>query len=315
MVSEAEAEKKTFLAKNKPPSIPLTATFSIEKLRFFGFVALIVMLLVGQILTMKYVFIPDAQFDERMLRGGSAEESNYPTYNFFGMDHPYLDRTSVRIFEIFGFLHSCSYVDHNPAKVVASMMLPLFSFPMSLYLIIAHYRIKCSVKNEESPVWLYYYSMFATAFGVFAMQQTHLWFVNSPDMKYPDGVGFVGHYLPYALFQLSLVLTAYVQVNYIIALDEKYGNRIPFGLPRWIARWYARFSLIITLICQLCVWTMVLPQFKPILDSANGEPWERFVFKALSNVYLVVVIACPTLLSFLEVRSGKDTNTFTLELQ
>jgi len=99
---------------------------------------------------------------------------------------------------------------------IGAILLPLFSFPMTVFLILAHYRNQLVYVNDpqnEEAKSLYKFSRFATYFSVIVIQLTHLWFVNDPQESYPKAVGFVGHYIPYALFQTALVVIAMMQVS------------------------------------------------------------------------------------------------------
>lgn len=87
---------------------------------------------------------------------------------------------------------------------------------MTIFLILAHYRNQLvyvnDPQNSEAKA-LYQFSRPATYFSVLVIQLTHLWFVNDPQETYPKAVGFVGHYIPYALFQTALVVIAIMQVS------------------------------------------------------------------------------------------------------
>mmetsp|Transcript_29810 Transcript_29810/g.54587 ORF Transcript_29810/g.54587 Transcript_29810/m.54587 type:complete len:323 (-) Transcript_29810:66-1034(-) len=315
---KGEEETRKFIAKNKPPALTLELTMNIEKIRFFALVSFVAMFAAGSVFSKQFIFYPmddDAKRDLGLRGAEAGEQAGRKLYTFFGQEHPYIDLKKTAIWEIFGMPHSCSYIDFHPAKEVAAILLPLFSFPMTVFLILSHFRIKLSAMNEECPLWLYRYSRITTPFSVIVIQLTHLWFVNNPEEVYPNGFGFVGHYVPYALFQTSLACTAIMQVYYSIALDEKYGNGIPFGLPKWFGPFYVIFAIILTIAYQAIVIGMLIG--KPILDSAKGGEqgtWERTVFWILTKMYAAVSLLIPMACSGWAIKSG-DTNTFTMALQ
>jgi len=305
-------ETRKFLAKNKPPSRTVTYTFSIEAIRFFALVSLFFLFVAGYFFTEQYIFIKDGDDSRALLRG--AEEADVPSVArklFFGIELiPYINYKEKIVYKTFGFLHTCSYVDFNPAKEIAAILLPLFSFPMSIFLVLNHFRIKLSVMNGECPSWLYKWSLISSPLNIFLIQMTHLWFVNSPDMEYPDGVGFLGHYLPYAGFQTALAITAFTQVQYNIFL-----KKIPFGLPDWSAKFYVQFTCVLTVTYQLIV--MAILNGTPILDSVKGGEegtWERVAFLILTKVYAIVALLVPIAASGYEMFNG-DTNSFTIAHQ
>jgi len=106
-----------------------------------------------------------------------------------------------------------------------------------------------------------------------------------------------------------------MQLHYNMALDAKYGNKIPFGGPVWFARFYVRFAIVLTVAYQIIV--IAILNGTPILDSAKGGDdgtWERTVFKILTKIYSVVALVIPIACSYWEISNG-DTNTFTMALQ
>eukprot|EP00978_Attheya_sp_CCMP212_P033144 scaffold132441_cov71-Attheya_sp.AAC.1 len=297
---KGEEETRKFIAKNKPPALTLELTMNIEKIRFFALVSFVALFAAGAVFSKQFIFYPmddDAKRDLGLRGAEAGEQAGRNLYTFLGQEHPYIDLKETVIWE------------------VAAILLPLFSFPMTVFLILSHWRIKLSAKNEECPFWLYRYSCITTPFSVIVIQLTHLWFVNNPEEVYPNGFGFVGHYVPYALFQISLACTAVMQVYYSIALDEKYGNGIPFGLPKWFGLLYVIFAIILTITYQAIVIGILIS--KPILDSAKGGEegtWERTVFLILTKMYAAVSLLIPMACSGWAIKSG-DTNTFTMALQ
>jgi hypothetical protein len=181
---------------------------------------------------------------------------------------------------------------------------------MILFLILSYFRTKLAVLNGEVEPWLLTFAKITTPIEIALSSVLHLWFVNSPQMESPEGYGFIGHYLPYMGFQISLVLVAINQLYYTIAIDK-----IPFGVPAWAATYYVRFVIITTIVCQACVISILMGS--PILDSAAGGKegtWEREAFVILGKVYASTALFGPFIFSCWEMRNG-DTNTFTIAHQ
>jgi len=325
MTKASEEEKKMFLARNKPPRITDSHTFSIEWLRCFALIAISALFGTGK-LTKGCVFTDIDEWyyepgaSRSLLRGATDAIAEYipnvtgerklgvldwlsPGQPFC---EPYVAMKDTFIWETFGFPHTCSFIDFNPFKEIFAILLPLFTVPMIAFLILAQWRAKLTVMNKEAQPWLYTYYRITTPFCVFVIGICHLWFVNDPEKSYPDGYGFTGHYIPYALFQTAMVLVAIGQMNYYVATEN-----IPFGLPVGIARAYVWAFAIIAFVYQCTVISILMGT--PILDSAAGGlqgTWQRSLFQAMVFVFKVLILYCPIILSIHEARSG-DTNTIT----
>ena len=164
--------------------------------------------------------------------------------------------------------------------------------------------------NDESPAWLYTWSIYTTPLMIVIFQIVHLWFVNSPDAEFPDGMGFIGHYIPYATFQIGLAIQAVTQLYYCVAL-----NKVPFGASKQMGLYYVYLTIGLTVITQTLTFTLLAGS--PILDpKIGGEDgsWQRTLFKSFSNLYALVALFGPMIFSFVEMSDG-DTNTFTIAHQ
>jgi len=319
-------ETRKFIDKSKPPKRPYSIRFSIEILRLFSLCTLVALLPLGQYITESFIFFPEEdtprtlEQDTTGLRGTEhdailndiGEERNL--LSLFGHPlEPYIDRKETTINKIFGFLHACSFIDYNPAKEIAALLLPFISYPLCLFLILDYFRIRVSFGNKLVPELLYKFSKFSTPIALLLTSMIHLWFVNNPDKTYPEGYGFIAHYLPYVGFQVALALIAIQQVWYHIALDN-----IPFGFSPTIARIYLKLAVFLPLFYQMCVFSILLE--RPIFDSLKGGEegtWERVVFKALTRIYPLIAMGIPIICSFWEAFVSKDPNkytTFTIEI-
>ena len=181
---------------------------------------------------------------------------------------------------------------------------------MTIFLIAAHYRNQLvyanSPDNEEAKK-LYWYSRITTYFTVFVIQMSHLWFVNDPEASYPKGMGFVGHYIPYALFQTALGLIAIMQVKYDIIV-----GMIPFGVSANTARGYVVYLLVLTFVYQLVCVTILAGN--PIIDARNGG-WELTAFQILVKAYAIASMIVPIACSIWTIKYSGDTNSFKMAIQ
>lgn len=310
----SEQEKKKFIAKNKPPGIELDKSICIEWFRLIAFIALTALFTFAAIFSKQFVFFKDEDESRRSLLrgvdGDVGDEGRRLGFVLFGQEHPYLDMKETTIYKTFGVPHTCSYIDFHPAKEVGAILLPFFTFPMTIFLILAHYRnqlVYANCPESADAKDLYWFSRIATYFSVAVIQLSHLWFVNDPEQSYPKGFGFVGHYIPYALYQASLIAIAIMQVKYDITT-----NVVPFGASDKLARIYVKFLFLLTVVYQVIVIAILVDN--PIIDARNGG-WELTAFKLLVKVYGLTSLLIPIACSIWTIKYSGDTNSFKMAIQ
>ena len=156
----------------------LNFEFHIEWLRIFGITSIVLMIIICKLIT-DFVIFP----------------------NGVNKDGMRIEETTI--YKIFGFNHSCNVLDFNPAKLVASMMLPFFTLPMIVYLVFSHCLVYKVCRYDGVHRSLLHFSRVMTVFCIYVFAILHLWFVNGPEM---EPYGFIGHYLPYIAAQIALGL-------------------------------------------------------------------------------------------------------------
>jgi len=282
-------ENISFLKGGSSSVVSTTYTLSIEFFRIFFHVALLLMFVGGKLLSDLYVFAPENPGDLVL-----------------GIFTPTGTRkiTDTVIYSIFGFNHSCNLVDFNPAKEYAALAIPFVTLPMVIFLLLSFFRAQVSHLNGVISDNFYTFVKWNKPFIIYVMAVLHMWFVNSPQDS--DGYGFIGHYLPYAMFQIGIALVAIEQCWYYIEL-----NNLPFGLKRGVMIGYVIFLCVLTLVCQLLVWTIIVGT--PILDSKNNLD-DRAAFEFIGNLYAFCVLIVPLPISWVEFRSG-DNNSVTFGVQ
>ena len=199
---------------------------------------------------------------------------------------------STAIFKLFGFNHSCNWVDHNPSRMIAGILIPTFQVPMMLYVCLSHQRLKRSVRKSIVPNWLLEYSTITSPFNFVTFALLHMWFVNNPD----DDYGFIPHYIPYFMLQISLSLMGFLNVQYLIST-----NNIPWGVKPGLAWAYQYITVGIAIICIMGVITLLLGF--PFFDSVNNDV-ERRVFQAFSHLYAITIVVCPIAFAATERLNG-----------
>jgi len=256
--------------KEDDKSYTYSWTFHVESLRFFGFLGFMVLLVMGALIT---------------------EQSGLDTIK---------DPTETVIFKLFGINHSCNWVDHNPAKMLASILLmPLAQVPMMLYIVFWHCRLAKDVKNGKVPKWLLNMSRILSPFNFITMAELQLWFVNNPD----DTYGFTAHYIPYLMFQIAVCL---MQIQNILYLSAK--NDLPWGLPTWSAWTYTSFFAFLTIFYTVYVVSTIAGH--PILYAPNSDT-ELLLTQLLFGLWASVTIAGTLIFSAKEMTNG---DVMTLKL-
>jgi len=200
------------------------------------------------------------------------------------------------IFKFFGFNHMCNWVDHMPARLVASIFIPYGQLPYILYFYFYHKRLQRDVANNKISKSLLQFSSLITPFNILIVTQLHLWFVNPPNGVY----GFTAHYIPYYLFQWALSLQLILNVGYYINTNE-----IPFGLPRCAAIFFMLVFIGLTLISQVSILVM-LSDYTFI--NTNDYPK---VAETFSWIYNGCMFILPI---FISAAERKDSETTTLVL-
>ena len=121
-----------------------TFTFHVESIRLFAHIALLFVFLQGALIT-----------------------------EYSGLDS-IPDEEATEIFRIFAFNHTCNWIDHNPARMIAAILIPLYTVPMLGYIILSHLRLARSVKEGEVPFWLLQTSRILSPYNFVAIALLHL---------------------------------------------------------------------------------------------------------------------------------------------
>lgn len=179
---------------NKNPTLNyvFSLTFNPEILRIISYVALIIILLTGAILTATVVDI---------------------------------DPHTTAIYKLFGFNHACNWLDHEPSRTVTAMLLPLWEIPFLFYVIFNFLRIRDGYKENKVPRYTYIVSAIFLPFEILLTVWFRIVFVWNPE------VNFLNHYLPYIGFQFLLFLVAFENALYFYAMKAlPFKNSRPLAI-------------------------------------------------------------------------------------
>lgn len=199
-----------------------------------------------------------------------------------------VDPHTTAIFKLFGFNHSCNWLDHEPSRTISAMLLPLWEVPFLLYIIFNFLRIQDAYREKKAPLYAYIVSVIFLPIEILLTVWFRIVFVWSPE------VNFLYHYLPYIGFQFLLFLVAFENFLYFYAMKA-----LPFNNSRPVAITYLITLLVVTVAYTVVGVSSALGH--PILDLVN-DPGQRLLFRSLTNFYTLLVLPVPLILSVLELR-------------
>jgi hypothetical protein len=206
----------------------LKRTINIELFRAYGLSAGFLLLLVGKLVSERYVFMPN---------GTMAKEDTF-------------------IYKTFNFNHTCSYLDWNPSRTVSAIIGEILIVPMCIFVVLNYYRLKYEHKVGKISDALWLFCRIQTPFSFTGIVLFFMVFVNHPT----DTLSFVAHYVPYMFFQMSILLVAIEQTWYI---SEK--ETVPFNIPKPLLRIYLYITVATFIYYTVFIWSFVLEH--PILDT------------------------------------------------
>lgn len=270
----------------------------IEYLRAFGLLAGFVMLFAGKTASTYFNEFPVT--DEPLnsawdILTGNAE-SNF-------------HKEETYIYYLFHFIHTCVYIDNNPAKTCAALLIQVAMLPLILFAILNYQRIQL----QEGPQWdgLKSWSWGIMIFEVICCSYFFLCLVNSP-IQDPDLFDsyrakrqFALHYFPYMMFQLFEIVMSLEQ---IVFLQKK--DKMPFSfMSKGLLQVYFYFSFILYSIYCVFLWTHII--FGPgngLWDAATpaGQTLTNLVMWGFNIVGALIPAICA-------IRDAKNVKPITLE--
>jgi len=271
---------------------PLTAgggekirlSFNIEWLRFIGLSGLTLMLFVGNFVTY--------HFNEFPVIDGEETNSAWDIL-FNGADSNFQEKDTY-IYYLFGFIHTCVYIDNNPAKTCAAIMIMIAVVPLSLFSLLGHFRLQLqsgskfdAMKARSIPI---------STFQILCFMYFFLCLVNSPiqdQTLYDDWRGkraFILHYFPYMLFQFACLL---MSVNQILFLTKK--DKVPFGITKGMLWAYLVVCWVMFIIYSLFIWSHIVSGADHGLWNARtpiGKAATNFIMRGFRILLIIIPSFC-----------------------
>jgi hypothetical protein len=260
-------DEETLLVGRKGPPKKLSITLNIEILRFYGLLAGVLLLVVGQFVTTMFVEFPEGS-------GGWHPKETF-------------------IYKLFHFNHTCTVLDFNPAKTVSALVIMLHTLPMNMFVILSYYRIKNDYNQRQVPYGVWLYSKITSPFIFMSFVYFYLVFVNSPDGD--SMTDFTLHYIPYMFWQTGMVLQSIEQCLYMI-----YKQNIPFGLSAGVLKGYCAFIVALGIYYTVFVWSFIF--YSPILDTT--DPVKSLVGQGVMYTFDFVVVLIPTIFAYVQSKNG-----------
>ncbi|NEP12980.1 MAG: hypothetical protein F6K14_22800 [Symploca sp. SIO2C1] len=192
---------------NKTLNYAFTLTFNPEILRIIAYIALIIMLSVGYIVTATLVEV---------------------------------DPHTTAIYKLFGFNHTCNVLDHEPSRTISAMLLPFWEIPFLLYVVFNFLRIQDAYREKKAPGYTFVIAAILLPIEMLLTAWFRIVFVWSPE------VNFLNHYLPYVGFQILLFLVAFENVLYFYAMKAlPFKNNRPLAIGYLILLFTVTFLYVV----------------------------------------------------------------------
>jgi len=287
-------------------------TFPVEKVRVIMYICFWGFVFVAKAIT-RVIVVP-------MLREGSNETDierrgcgpfnrNFETkpnpFNLsYGEGFDY--DTESHLQQEFGFSNVCTSWDYTPAREIVAIIFPFFEYSMVLYIFLNGVMIFIAFGRGQLPVWYKRLSYVLTPLTIFlAICFRHI-FVN---IAY-EQVSM--HTLGFLCLQFAIVITAIMNVVYILLTSEHYScNTISEGTIRYLAKIYLALNLPITAVKIYATCIIVATNTGPKFYKHPVSMFGGIVFGRLVDLAWMSLNAL--LPAFLALWRSKHEDPLTIE--
>jgi len=261
---------------------------NIEYLRIFGLIMTLVMMISGYIVTFFFGVYPvkddDDPTDDVPINSAWAILVRKAPSNFKA-EETYINH-------LFKFVHTCVYVDNNPAKTVSAFLINFAMMPLIIFAFLSYKRIHLQTGPDYDV--LKAWSPFALAIQSIAFGYLFLYLVNTP-MQDPDlfdspraGLLFTAHFLPFSLYQLATVVMSLQQIMFLTARKAMPFEWIKLGMVRayfyvTIAMYIVYCAFVISHIIGNGIWSAATP---------GGLIATKFIMYAFIVLSVIIPIIC-----------------------
>ena len=213
------------------------------------------------------------------------------------------------IWYTFHYIHTCVFIDNNPAKTVAAFFIQFAMIPLSIFSFLSYKRINLEMAPEfdklkacSLPIFVFLFSTFSYFF---------LCLVNSPTQEEKlfhtprARTEFELHYIPYMLFQLAEMLMSLQQVKYL----EAKGGKMPFDfITQPMITVYFWFMLTLYLVYCAFLWSHILFGYGHGLWNSDPDesPIGHVATSFIMYGYIVVADIMPAIFAYKDAQNTPD---------
>ena len=126
-----------------------------------------------------------------------------------------------------------------------------------------------------------------------------MWFVNNPETDY----GFLAHYIPYLMLQISFAFGHILNINYLICVEN-----LPWGISPKLA--WSYFGLFLSLTIFSVVFVITTLAGNQILDTLDNEAGATII-TAISGLWVFLAFIGNVILA---AKERKDGDSITLAM-
>jgi hypothetical protein len=199
------------------------------------------------------------------------------------------------IYKTFGFPHSCVLIDEGPPKTYATLMLPLWEYPMVFYLLTSAQRTYDDWRENRVSKEVMMFALIVTPFNVLSTILFRHVFVWGPGA---NGETFGAHYGFYIWYQLTLALDITRNVLYLDCLKQ-----LPFKNNRALSYSYLAMLILLTIIYM--VFGISAAAGSPVFNWTSYSSARDFL-QGVTIVYFLFEVPVPIFLSLYGVVYGKQ---------
>jgi hypothetical protein len=201
------------------------------------------------------------------------------------------------IYRTFGYAHACTLIDEGAPKAWGTMTLPLWEYPMVLYLLTSTQRVYDDWKEGKRGVTkgVMLYSLIVLPFNLLSTIFVRQIYVYGPG---ENGETFPAHYGFFIWFQLALVLDVIRNVWYQSCLKH-----LPFNNNRFHALNYVFWLSLITFIN--IIFGVSAAAGNPVFNWTHDATLDKFGH-VISVLYFVLALPFPTFLAWYGVVYGDN---------
>jgi len=261
---QSSTDETSHLFGNQNPPLPVTTwRINLNLLKAIGLTFPTVAGLIGLFVSEKYIFTDTPGFLS---------------------DSKSMDKTFI--VQLFGFPHTCVFIDENPGKSPVAVLFIIGMFLLTIWTFLDHVRIKRDYAAGKTCLkGVVTFSKYTWGFRVCCFLLFPLCFVNSPTYDpdpylnpadptvtykqlFDEGQGawfkFILHYIPYLLWQLAVALQAIEQAYYHYVMET-----FPFIPSKKVIAIYLWTTII--LYVYYCAWIITFLVGVPFPGHTSGQ--------------------------------------------